>query len=55
MCIGPSDKPQTYKSFKAQKFEKAIARIKALRQSILDSSLKEDDKASILQQMRAIL
>lgn len=51
MCPNYNEKIPTYKSYKAEKFEKAIARTKALRQSVIDSSLKEEDKKSLLNRM----
>lgn len=43
--------PQSYKSYKAQKFEKYVQRQKALVQGVKDSSLKEEDKIKLLDQM----
>lgn len=47
-----NEKLPSYKSYKAQKFEKAISRIKALKQSVLESSLKEEDKKILIDKMR---
>lgn len=48
-CIEPVPK---YKSFKAAKFTKTLERIRALVNSVHDSSLKDDDKRALLKQMR---
>jgi uncharacterized membrane protein len=49
----PGETPlPSYKSYKAQRYEKALSRIKALKQSVIDSSLKEEDKKKLLQKMK---
>jgi hypothetical protein len=43
---------QTYKSYKAEKTHKYLERVRALRRGVFDSSLKDDDKRTLLEQMR---
>lgn len=42
---------QTYKSYKAEKFEKYLQRQKALIRGVKDSSLKEEDKKLLIKKM----
>ena len=44
-----------YSSYKKQWFEKYLQRQKALLQGVKDSSLKEEDKKALIEQMKKIL
>lgn len=52
MFPGPGErKAPSYKSYKAQKFEKYVQRQRALVQGVKDSSLKEEDKRALIDKM----
>jgi DNA-binding transcriptional regulator GbsR (MarR family) len=53
--IGFTEKPPSYKSFKAEKFHKALERTRALVKSVHESSLKDEDKRKLLKEMREII
>jgi len=52
MCPDYTEKVPAYKSYKAQKFNKALERIRAIVSSVHDSSLKDEDKRALLKKIR---
>lgn len=52
MCPDYTEKVPKYKSYKAEKFHKTLERLKALVSSVVDSSLKDEDKKALIKKMK---
>lgn len=52
---GYYETPPSYKSYKAEKFEKYKSRINALCQGVNESSLKTEDKEKLYKEMQTII
>lgn len=49
-----NERVPSYKSFKSEKFHKALERTRALVKSVHESSLKDEDKRKLLKEMKEL-
>jgi hypothetical protein len=53
--MGFTEKPQSYKSYKAEKFNKLTEKGRGLRNAIQETSLKPEDKEKLAKEIIKIL